>query len=117
MSVREPILKPVAIADLRPTQMTVGVREVKEKRKRCPLLTGNTKRTCGSSPLSGRLRCGVQSAVRVRSSVCASRARACYGGKPLTGYWTVVQYRTRRMLRYCRKNAVDFTDSNAGRRR
>jgi hypothetical protein len=34
MSVREPILKPVAIADLRPTQMTVGVREVKEKRKR-----------------------------------------------------------------------------------
>jgi len=34
MSVREPILKPVAIADLRPTQMTVGDREVKEKRKR-----------------------------------------------------------------------------------
>ena len=34
MSVREPILKPVAIADLRPTQMTVGVREVKKKRKR-----------------------------------------------------------------------------------
>ena len=34
MSVREPILKPVAIADLRPTQMTVGIREVKEKRKR-----------------------------------------------------------------------------------
>ena len=34
MSDREPILKPVAIADLRPTQMTVGIREVKEKRKR-----------------------------------------------------------------------------------
>jgi ABC-type amino acid transport system permease subunit len=34
MSVREPILKPVAIAALRPTQTTVGVREVKEKRKR-----------------------------------------------------------------------------------
>ena len=34
MSVREPILKPVAIADLRPTQMTVGIREVEEKRKR-----------------------------------------------------------------------------------
>jgi hypothetical protein len=34
MSVREPIIKPVAIADLRPTQMTVGIREVKEKRKR-----------------------------------------------------------------------------------
>src|ERR1700746_1508422 len=34
LSVREPILKPVAIADLRPTQMTVGDREVKEKRKR-----------------------------------------------------------------------------------
>jgi hypothetical protein len=34
MSLREPILKPVAIADLRPTQMTVGLREVEEKRKR-----------------------------------------------------------------------------------
>jgi hypothetical protein len=34
MSIREPILKPVAITDLRPTQITVGMREVKEKRKR-----------------------------------------------------------------------------------
>ena len=34
MSVGEPILKTVAITDLRPTQMTVGIREVKEKRKR-----------------------------------------------------------------------------------
>ena len=34
LSVREPISTPVAIADLRPTQMTVGIREVKEKRKR-----------------------------------------------------------------------------------
>jgi hypothetical protein len=34
MSVREPILRPVAITDLRPTQITVGMREVKEKRKR-----------------------------------------------------------------------------------
>jgi hypothetical protein len=34
MHVREPILKPVSIKDLRPTQMTVGMREVEEKRKR-----------------------------------------------------------------------------------
>jgi hypothetical protein len=34
MSVREPLLKPVPLADLRPTQITVGFREVKEKRKR-----------------------------------------------------------------------------------
>jgi hypothetical protein len=34
MSFREPIIKPVAITDLRPTQMTVGIREVEEKRKR-----------------------------------------------------------------------------------
>ena len=34
MSVREPILKPVAIAALRPTQMTVGIARFKEKRKR-----------------------------------------------------------------------------------
>jgi hypothetical protein len=31
---REPNLKPVSILSLRPTQMTVGMREVKEKRKR-----------------------------------------------------------------------------------
>ena len=34
MSLREPILKPVPIAQLRPTQITVGFREVAEKRKR-----------------------------------------------------------------------------------
>src|SRR5437588_9135253 len=33
-NLREPILKPVPILSLRPTQMTVGMREVKEKRKR-----------------------------------------------------------------------------------
>src|SRR6516162_10038213 len=32
-TVREPRLKPVAILDLRPTQLTVGMREVKAKRK------------------------------------------------------------------------------------
>jgi hypothetical protein len=31
--IREPVLKPVSVNDLRPTQMTVGMREVKEKRK------------------------------------------------------------------------------------
>lgn len=31
---REPLLQPVPIMSLRPTQMTVGMREVKEKRKR-----------------------------------------------------------------------------------
>jgi hypothetical protein len=31
--VREPVLKPTAITDLRPTQMTVGMREVREKRE------------------------------------------------------------------------------------
>jgi hypothetical protein len=33
-SMREPILQPIPILSLRPTQMTVGMREVKEKRKR-----------------------------------------------------------------------------------
>ncbi len=33
-TVREPVVHPVPIADLRPTQMTVGLREVKEKRQR-----------------------------------------------------------------------------------
>ena len=33
MTNREPRITPVAVADLRPTQMTVGMREVEEKRK------------------------------------------------------------------------------------
>jgi hypothetical protein len=33
-NVREPYVQPVSILTLRPTQMTVGMREVKEKRKR-----------------------------------------------------------------------------------
>ena len=33
-TVREPLLEAVAILDLRPTQITVGMREVKAKRKR-----------------------------------------------------------------------------------
>lgn len=33
MSVREPVLHPVAITDLRPTQITVGMREVEAKRR------------------------------------------------------------------------------------
>ena len=32
MSVREPILSPVALTDLRPTQITIGFREVAQKR-------------------------------------------------------------------------------------
>jgi hypothetical protein len=32
-NVREPILNPVSLRDLRPTQITVGMREVKEKRQ------------------------------------------------------------------------------------
>ena len=31
---RDPILEPIPILSLRPTQMTVGMREVKEKRQR-----------------------------------------------------------------------------------
>jgi hypothetical protein len=42
MTTREPILKPVAIKDLRPTQITVGFREVAEKRKQWRR-KGNTK--------------------------------------------------------------------------
>jgi hypothetical protein len=33
VAVREPVLKPIAITDLRPTQITVGMREVEGKRK------------------------------------------------------------------------------------
>ena len=33
VAVREPVLKPIKIADLRPTQITVGMREVNAKRK------------------------------------------------------------------------------------
>jgi hypothetical protein len=33
-TVRDPVLKPVSIVSLRPTQITVGLREVDDKRKR-----------------------------------------------------------------------------------
>jgi hypothetical protein len=33
-NLREPLIQPIPILSLRPTQMTVGMREVKEKRKR-----------------------------------------------------------------------------------
>ena len=33
MIAREPVLNPIAIAELRPTQITVGFREVAEKRR------------------------------------------------------------------------------------
>jgi hypothetical protein len=34
VNTREPMLQPIPVLSLRPTQMTVGMREVKEKRKR-----------------------------------------------------------------------------------
>jgi hypothetical protein len=34
MTIRDPVLTPVAVGDLRPTQLTVGMREVQAKRKR-----------------------------------------------------------------------------------
>src|SRR5438270_615623 len=34
MHVREPVVQPVAVKSLRPTQITVGMREVDQKRKR-----------------------------------------------------------------------------------
>ena len=40
--VRDPVLHPVTIADLRPTQITVGMREVRAKQKRWE--AGNAKR-------------------------------------------------------------------------
>ena len=44
VTVREPILHPVPIGDLRPTQITVGMREVGEKRERWREYKGKKKR-------------------------------------------------------------------------
>lgn len=43
MTTREVILKPVPIEELRPTQMTLGFREVAEKRRQWDQLGGNTE--------------------------------------------------------------------------
>ena len=43
-TVREPFLEPVAIASLRPTQLTVGMREVKAKRNRWREIGAKKKR-------------------------------------------------------------------------
>ncbi|HEX4180373.1 MAG TPA: ParB-like protein [Caulobacteraceae bacterium] len=40
MTQREPLLKPIPIVELRPTQITVGLREVEEKRRRWRELSG-----------------------------------------------------------------------------
>ena len=45
MASREPLLKPVPISELRPTQMTVGLREVAEKRRRWQDYDAEKKRT------------------------------------------------------------------------
>jgi hypothetical protein len=42
--VREPVLKPVAIADLRPTQITLGMREVEDRRRRWRALKGKKQK-------------------------------------------------------------------------
>ncbi len=42
MNTREPLLKPLLITELRPTQMTVGQREVDEKRRRWRELSANS---------------------------------------------------------------------------
>jgi len=41
-TIRDPILNPVAIADLHPTQITVGMREVEAKRKRWRAQSGKS---------------------------------------------------------------------------
>jgi hypothetical protein len=40
MNAREPVLCPVAVDDLRPTQVTIGFREVAEKRRRFAEMSG-----------------------------------------------------------------------------
>ena len=52
MTVREPVLSTVAIADLRPTQITVGMREVEAKRKRWRE-TGHVQQRFGEPKVSG----------------------------------------------------------------
>jgi hypothetical protein len=47
MSLREPILSTVPIVDLRPTQITLGMREVLEKRKRWRETANKTKKKGG----------------------------------------------------------------------
>lgn len=44
MTNREPLLKPIPITELRPTQMTVGYREVAEKRRRWRSYDGEKKK-------------------------------------------------------------------------
>ena len=43
-SVREPIIRPVRLTELRPTQMTVGMREVEERRQHWRSLASGKKR-------------------------------------------------------------------------
>jgi Putative ParB-like nuclease len=53
---RDPILKPIPTLSLRPTQMTVGLREVKEKRKRWREHKSEKKRAAWRRISTGRWR-------------------------------------------------------------
>ena len=75
---RDPILKPIPILSLRPTQMTVGMREVKEKRKRWREHKSAKKRAV----LLGK-----------------HRFRSCSGRTSITMWWTIIIWRARCMTR------------------
>ena len=55
MANREPLLRPIPIAELRPTQMTVGYREVAEKRRRWREYDGEAKKAFLSSNVTGTI--------------------------------------------------------------
>ena len=54
VTIREPLLQPTPIAELRPTQITVGMREVHAKQKRWKEQDGKLCYTQTSKPIPGR---------------------------------------------------------------
>ena len=114
LAVREPILTPVAIADLRPTRITVGMREVKAKRKRWRDIKDEKGSKFLHSYDSGRSR-PQETPLRHRSSSPCARAprRGSEEGDDY-GDFEPQHARERHILVRARQSQPD---SDAGRRR
>src|SRR5215212_3807271 len=89
LHVREPVLEPVSIDGLRPTQLAVGMREVEEKRKRLrerkgkklgkhmiPVVLGPKDDITLSTTTIWRWRCSRRAGATCSSPSCPTSARS-----------------------------------------
>src|SRR5215813_2350102 len=111
---REPVLQPVPIESLRPTQITVGMREVEEKRKR--LRTETTEDRVVHWPPHDTSRAGAEEApLHYRSSSSFTRAaQRGIGGRSRHRCARPERARPRRLLDRARSQELGLSLRRAG---